>query len=129
MSSRGNSLPHGVLDTAERVEIPTTGGFLDRALKDAVENSADLLDLASRLHFAENYSGMRCLELQDMISTATYANLGCCISPNFTWFTIGLGKGLASRMLRESGDGEQYLEFTKKVMESYQENICNLPYR
>ena len=117
------------LDDSSQTEIPTTGGSIDRALKDVVEGSDDVPDLAKKLFFANGVAGIRCVDFPEMVSLASYAGFGYCMSPAFTWLAIDMGRGVANRILKRCDDRDLYLRFTQKVMDSYQENRSSLPYR
>ena len=86
------------------VRMPTSHGVLDHALRDLVDNEADLPDwVRGNLTFADTRVGLRCLELPEILDSAQENGLTTEPNPTYVTTAVKVDSLICRRMLRDLG--------------------------
>ncbi len=84
---------------AEDTSIPTSHGLLDVALQKATEQGKLPAWAKSRLHFVDSRTGLRCIELSEILGWAQRAELTSEPNPSYSRTDIKISPNLARRLL------------------------------
>jgi hypothetical protein len=83
--------------------VPTSSGLLDRALKASFDRGAFPVQFREALHFVDAPTGIRCVELPDMLACAHRALLTRFSNPAYQYAEVALSEGVARALLRRIG--------------------------
>lgn len=80
--------------------LPTSQGLLDRALKTAVDRGTLPQWASKELHFADSRTGLRCIELSEILEWAQSGELTSAPNPSYRSADLKVSRRVALVMLR-----------------------------